>query len=69
MKKIFITLFAIWNCSAFAQTHSVKNSPKLTEATPSSVGMSSERLARIDNMLNKAVADSEIPGAIAFSSS
>nr|WP_288834641.1 serine hydrolase domain-containing protein [uncultured Flavobacterium sp.] len=66
MKKFFITIFAIWNCSTYAQTHSIKNSPKLSEAAPESVGISSERLARIDNMLNKAVADSEIPGAIAL---
>ncbi|MEO8255681.1 MAG: hypothetical protein ABI554_14975 [Flavobacterium sp.] len=66
MKKILITLFALWNCSNYAQTHSIKNSPKLTEAAPNSVGISSERLARIDTMLNKAVANSEIPGAIAL---
>lgn len=66
MKKTLIALFTICSLSTFAQTHSVKNSPKLSEAAPESVGMSSERLARIDNMLNNAVADSEIPGAIAL---
>ena len=66
MKKTCITLFTIMSLGTFAQTKSIKNSPKLSEDTPASVGMSGERLARIDNMLNKAVADSEIPGAIAL---
>lgn len=66
MKKTFLTLFTVCSFSAFAQTHSIKNSPKLSEATPSSVGISNERLTRIDNMLNEAVADNEIPGAIAL---
>lgn len=66
MKKTLITLLSIWSFSLLAQTHSVKNTPKLAEASPESVGMSSERLARIDNMLNKAVTESEIPGAVAL---
>ncbi|WP_026715208.1 serine hydrolase domain-containing protein [Flavobacterium daejeonense] len=66
MKNLFILLFTISSFSNYAQTKSIKNSPKLIEATPASAGMSDERLARIDNMLNKAVADSEIPGAVAL---
>ena len=66
MKKTLVTLLSVWSLSLLAQTHSIKNSPKLTEATPESVGISSERLTRIDNMLNKAIAESEIPGAVAL---
>lgn len=66
MKKLFIAFLAVMSFGCFAQTHSVKNTPKLTEASPESSGMSSERLKRIDNMLKKAVADSEIPGAVAL---
>jgi CubicO group peptidase (beta-lactamase class C family) len=46
-----------------AQTPSLKNSPPLTEAAPKSVGMSAERLDRIGNMIETAVADNVIPGA------
>ncbi len=53
-----VTLFAT------AQTKSIKNSPPFTEATPESQGFSSERLARVDALLQSAVADSDIPGAV-----
>jgi CubicO group peptidase (beta-lactamase class C family) len=49
-----------------AQTPSLKTSLPLTEATPKSVGMSAERLDRIGNMLETAVADNVIPGATAL---
>lgn len=49
-----------------AQTKSIKKSPVLTEASPESVGMSSERIARIDQMCADAVADGTIPGAVAL---
>lgn len=49
-----------------AQTPSIKKTPFLQEATPESVGMSSERLKRIDNLLENAVKDQMIPGATAI---
>lgn len=49
-----------------AQTKSVKKSLVLTEGTPESVGMSTERLARIDSMCIKAVSEGKIPGAVAL---
>jgi CubicO group peptidase (beta-lactamase class C family) len=54
----------ILSLSSAAQTKSTKNSPPLTEATPESQGFSSERLKRVDAMLQSAVADSDIPGAV-----
>lgn len=51
---------------ALAQTRSARNSPPLTEATPASVGVSAERLARIDSMIEKAVREGTIPGAVAL---
>ena len=52
--------------SATAQTKSVKSTPPLSEASPQSVGMSEERLARIDNLLTGAIEKNQIPGAVAL---
>ncbi|MDO6437292.1 serine hydrolase domain-containing protein [Cyclobacterium sp. 1_MG-2023] len=49
-----------------AQTKSGQQSPPLTQASPSSVGISPERLARIDEMLKESVMDNTIPGAVAL---
>ena len=65
MKKLLLLLSCcILSLLAVAQPKSIKNSPPLTEATPESQGFSSERLARVDAMLQSAVADSDIPGAV-----
>src|SRR3954447_12376022 len=58
-------------CSATAltlsgQTPSLKHSPALREASPKSVGMSAERLARIDAMCNQAIAEGQVPGIVAL---
>ena len=66
MKKIFVLLFAFCAISIFAQTKSIKTSPVLTEGSASSVGMSNERLARIDIMFKEALDESQIPGAVAL---
>ena len=60
-----LTLLAV-TFTATAQTHSSQVSPDLEEASPESVGMSTERLDRIDAMLKKSVADGDIPGAVAL---
>lgn len=52
--------------TTFAQTNSIKKTPNLQEGTPESVGMSSERLKRIDVLLENAVKDKMIPGATAI---
>lgn len=65
MKQLLFLLgCCILSLSSAAQTKSIKNSPPLTEATPESQGFSSERLKRVDAMLQSAVADSDIPGAV-----
>ena len=47
-----------------AQTKSQKKSPFLTEATPETVGISPERLARIDKMCEEEVAKGNLPGIV-----
>jgi CubicO group peptidase (beta-lactamase class C family) len=49
-----------------AQTRSVKRSPALVQVDPAKAGMSAERLARIDAMLESAVKSNRIPGAVAL---
>lgn len=65
MKQLLFLLgCCILSLSSAAQTKSIKNSPLLSEATPESQGFSSERLKRVDAMLQSAVADSDVPGAV-----
>lgn len=64
MKKIIVLIFV---CSfGFAQTKSARISAPLKEASPESVGMSAERISRIEQMLQKAITDENIPGATAI---
>jgi CubicO group peptidase (beta-lactamase class C family) len=60
---ILLTLLALASCN---QTNLKQKSKPLSEGTPESVGMSTERLARIDSMCNAAVSESKIPGAVAL---
>ena len=46
------------------QTPSIQKSPELTENSPKSVGISGERLARIDSVCTNAVKNGNIPGAV-----
>ena len=66
MKNLLTLLLLVVAFAAFSQTKSLKKSPPLTEATPETAGMSSERLARITSMLEESVAQNEIPGAVAL---
>lgn len=66
MKNLFIVPLMLLCLLAGAQTKSPKKSPSLTEAAPAKAGMSTERLARIDAMLQQAVAENQIPGAVAL---
>ncbi|MBB4080574.1 CubicO group peptidase (beta-lactamase class C family) [Lewinella aquimaris] len=61
--SLFSLLLAV---SLTAQTPSTQQSPPLTTADPASVGMSAERLARIDAMLTEAIAEEQVPGAVAL---
>ena len=66
MKPIVLFFTVLFHFAAVAQTASVKFSPPLAEATPESVAMSSERLARIDDMLEQAVSNEDLPGIVAL---
>jgi CubicO group peptidase (beta-lactamase class C family) len=64
---IFIALaFFVSAVGINAQTKSQKKSPVLTEAAPESVGISAERLARIDQMCAEAVQKGDLPGVVAL---
>ena len=66
MKKLFtITLMAIV-LTANAQTKSIQKSAPLAPGTPESVGMSPERLDRIDAMCREAVKNDDLPGIVAL---
>jgi len=59
-------LLIITTLGISAQTKSVKKSPVLTEVSPESVGISAERLARIDKMCNEAVQSGDLPGIVSM---
>ncbi len=66
MKNFLLFLCLSWATIAIAQTKSIKNSPPLAPATPESVGISPERLARIDAMCEEAIAEGQVPGIVAL---
>jgi len=66
MKPFLTLLLALMALALHAQTPSGKTSPPLAAASPSSVGISPDRLKRIDAMLEQSIADGEIPGAVAL---
>ena len=66
MKPIVLFIAVLFHALTIAQTTSVQFSPPLTEATPESVGLSSERLARIDDMLQFNVDNGNLPGIVAL---
>ena len=61
--NFYLVLFTV---SAFAQTTSQQNSAPLQEGDPKEVGMSAERLDKIDAMLTEEVKEGHIPGAVAL---
>jgi len=65
MKQFFFALLILFmGTGLFAQTKSIQKSPVLTEASPESVGISPERLARIDQMCEEAVSEGQVPGIV-----
>jgi CubicO group peptidase (beta-lactamase class C family) len=66
MKNFFCILFIVGTFSGYAQTNSIKKSPPVTVATPAIVGMSEERLARIDAICNDAISEGQVPGIVAL---
>ena len=70
MKKFLYSLLLVLSISStfvvFGQTKSINSSPALAEASPESVGMSSERLSHIDTMARMLVDAGNIPGMVAL---
>ena len=66
MKNKLYYFLLFLSFSGFSQTKSLKNSPAPTDATPESVGMSSERIARMDNIFQNAINNKEVPGVAAI---
>jgi len=64
---LFIAILLIITTSGIsAQTKSIKKSPVLTEVSPESVGISAERLARMDKMCTDAVQMGDLPGIVSM---
>lgn len=67
MKHLIFTVLVLFIFTGLtAQTKSIKKSPILTEASPESVGISAERLARIDKMCEEEVANGNLPGIVSL---
>lgn len=66
MKNFITIIFIAFSITANAQTKSVQKSAPLTPAKPESVGMSAERLERINAMCRDAVNNGEVPGIVAL---
>jgi len=66
MKTIITILFALFVITSCTQPVSNETRALLTEASAEDEGMSDERLNRIDVMLTEALAQNQIPGAVAL---
>lgn len=68
MKQLFtLTLLLIFSISlGNAQTKSQQKSPLLSEDSPENVGISAERLARIDIMCEEEVSNGNLPGIVSL---
>lgn len=63
---LLVALSLAFVAGAEAQTKSIKRTHPLAEAAPAKAGMSAERLARIDSMIETAIKEDRIPGAVAL---
>lgn len=66
MRILLAVLFTFSTLTCYAQTESVLYTPPLSEGIAEDVGMSSERLGRIDDMLMNAIEENQIPGVVAM---
>ncbi|WP_149303906.1 serine hydrolase domain-containing protein [Pareuzebyella sediminis] len=66
MKRLCLIFLCISTLSISAQTPSVQVSDPLVPAQPESVGMSPDRLSRINTMLENAITENQVPGAVAL---
>ena len=65
-KAIFVIAIQFVCIAVFAQTPSAKKSPPLTDGTAQSVGISPERLKKLDAMLEESIKNEELPGLVAM---
>jgi CubicO group peptidase (beta-lactamase class C family) len=66
-QRIYFIALIVLNCILLqAQTKSAQHSTALTDGQGFEVGISEERLARIDAMCLKAIEDGDIPGVVAL---
>lgn len=63
---LFLLFLAVATNPTVAQTISLSPTKTLSETTPSSVGVSEKRLARLDAMLQKSVEEDKVPGVVAL---
>jgi CubicO group peptidase (beta-lactamase class C family) len=66
MKKTLTAFILFISIVSFSQTRSLLTSPPLSETSAGQAGMSDERLSRLGQMLQLAVEENEIPGAVAL---
>ncbi len=66
MKKHLLFLLLIGFYPSFSQTTSLQKSPPLAYDKPATVGISEERLSRIDKMCKEAIAEGQVPGIVAL---
>lgn len=66
MKYFSVLVLSLFTLTASAQTKSIQSSPPLKEGKASSVGVSEERLARIDAMCTEAIEKNQVPGMVAL---
>lgn len=66
MRFLLTILFTVSSLACYAQTESILYSPPLAEGVAENAGMSEERLSRIDNMIQNAIDQNQIPGAVAL---
>lgn len=67
--KNFLTIVSLLIVLSFAlsaQTESIQKTDPLSESSPESVGISSERLARIDQMCREEVENENLPGIVSL---
>ncbi len=65
-RQCLLTSLLVLSLAANAQTTCTRQSAPLSEATPDTVGMSAERLTRIDALCQNAVAHDDVPGIVAL---
>ena len=66
LKHFLICILFIIPIQVISQTKSAKKSTVLTEAAPETVGVSSARLSRIDQVCTDAIQNGDVPGVVAL---